>query len=101
VESYSYLVGPYLDGRSPYWPSPLDDVVLSSLHVVRMASDRAEGTVVPSVLAGSVRCAYSCQSGWACLAGLDLSPFPLGVGTEERSWGVARHAVKAEGRGRG
>jgi hypothetical protein len=49
------LVGLYLDDGSPYWPSPLGGVVLSLLRDVGMTSDRTKKTVVPSVLAGSVR----------------------------------------------
>ena len=41
----------------------LGGVVLSELHGTGMVSDRTEVTVVPSVLVGSVRRAYSCQSG--------------------------------------
>jgi hypothetical protein len=46
----------------------LDDVVLSELHGVGVASDQIEVTVVPSGLAGSER-RHSCQSGhaWLCL----------------------------------
>ena len=55
------LIGPYLDGGSLYWSSPLGGVVLSLLHDVEMASDRIEVTAVPSVLAGSVRRACFCQ----------------------------------------
>jgi hypothetical protein len=62
VESYICLVGPYLDGGSPYWPSSLGGVVLSTLRGAGMASNGAEVTVVPSVLAGSVQRACSCQS---------------------------------------
>ena len=41
----------------------LGSVVLSALRGVGVAYDRTEVTAVPSVLAGSVRRAYSCQSG--------------------------------------
>jgi hypothetical protein len=52
--SYICLVGPYLDGGSPYLPPPLDNVVLSLLHNAGMVSDQTEVIVVPSVLVGSV-----------------------------------------------
>jgi hypothetical protein len=42
--------------------SPLCGVVLSGLCGAKMVSDRAEVTVVPLVLAGSVRHVHSCQS---------------------------------------
>ena len=41
---------------------PLCGVVLSMLHDARMASNRTEVTIVPSVLAGSVWHAHSYQS---------------------------------------
>ena len=53
-------------------------------------------TAVPSVLAGSVRRAYSCQSGhvWLCLT----SPrFSLGSGRRRGRESLACHAAKAEG----
>jgi hypothetical protein len=52
---------------------------LSLLRDVRMMSDRIQITVVPSVLAGSVRREQ------ARLARLDLSPFLPRVGTVEWS----------------
>jgi hypothetical protein len=60
VESYIGFVRPYLDDRSPYWPSLLGGVVLSLLHGVGMASYRTEMNVVASVLMGSMRCVCSC-----------------------------------------
>ena len=59
--SYKCLVGPYLDGDSPYLSSPLGSVVFSLLCGVGMASNWTEVTVVPSVLARSVR--RACSSG--------------------------------------
>ena len=84
VESYICLVGPYLDGGSPYWLPPPDDVVLCLLRGVGMASDRAEVTVVSSFLAGSVQGACS-LSKQLRLVGLDLSPPLPEVRMEERS----------------
>ena len=68
VESYMCRVGPYLDGGSPYWPSPLGGVVLFLLRGAGMASDRTEVTVIPSVLARSKWHAYPCQNrhAWLC-----------------------------------
>ena len=67
VESYIYLVKPYLDGGPPYWPSPLSGVVLSMLCGAWMVSNRTEGNFVPSVLAGSVRhaCFYQSKRAWS------------------------------------
>jgi hypothetical protein len=95
VGSYTRLVGLYLDGGSPYRLPLLGGVVLSTSRGAGMASDQVEGTVVPSVLAGSMRRACS-LSQQACLPESDLSPFLPRVGTEERSCDVARCAVKAE-----
>ena len=84
VGSYKRLVRPYLDGGSPYLPSPLGSVVLSLLRSTWMTSDQTEMTTVPLVLTGSVqRACAACLllSEQACLAGLGLScPFPE-VGT--------------------
>ena len=73
----------------------LGGVVLSELHGTGMVSDRTEVTVVPSVLVGSVRRAYSCQSGHIRL-GL-TSPRPsLGSGRCRGRESLARHVAKAE-----
>jgi hypothetical protein len=63
VESYIGLVRPYLDGGSPYWPSPLGVVVLSLLHGAGMASDWTKMSAVPSVLVGSMRRACPVRAG--------------------------------------
>jgi hypothetical protein len=100
MESYIRLVRPYMDSGSLYWPTPWGDVVLSMLHGTWMTSDRTEVTTVPLVLAGSVRCVYSCESRSA----------RLGSTSPHSSWGwgwwrghefLVRHAAKVEGRGHG
>ena len=55
-------IGPYLAGGHRTGRTALGNVVLSELRGAGVASDRIEVTVVPSVLVGSVRRAYSCQS---------------------------------------
>ena len=44
MESYVYLVGPYLDGGLPCQSSPSGGVVLSTLRGTGMASVLTEGT---------------------------------------------------------
>ena len=79
MESYTCLVGLYLDGGPLYWLPPLGGVVLSTLCGVGMMSDRAEGTAIPSVLAGLVRRHDLVRAG--VLGGLDLSRLFQGVRT--------------------
>ena len=60
-------VYPYHRAVSGRWSSyplspPRDSVVLSVWRGTELVSDRAKVTVVPSVLAGSVRCARFCPS---------------------------------------
>jgi hypothetical protein len=61
------LVESYLAGGCCSDLTALGGVVLSELRGVEAAYDQTEVTVVPSVLAGSVRCAYPCQGKHAWL----------------------------------
>ena len=91
-----HLVGSFLDGGSPYGQPPPCGVVLSVLRGVGMVSDRTEVTVVPSIVAGSVQRAKSCQSRHV---GLGLTSPRSSQGS--RWWrgneSLARRAAKAEG----
>jgi hypothetical protein len=90
------LVGPYLDGGSPYWLSPPCGVVLSAQRGAGIASDRTEVTIAPSVLAGLKRRACSWQSRHAWLG--SISPHSLqGSGRWRDCASLARHAAKTEG----
>jgi hypothetical protein len=53
----------------------LDDIVLSMRRGIGTASDRTEVTVVPSVLAGSVWRACSCQGRHVWLGSTSLRSF--------------------------
>jgi hypothetical protein len=96
-----HLVGPYLDGGHRTWPSPPCGVVLSALRGTGMTSNQTEVTVVPLVLAGSVRRAHSCQSRHTWLG--PTSP----RSSQESGWWrgrefLVRRATKSnEGRGHG
>jgi hypothetical protein len=68
VESYIHLLRLYLDDGHHTRSSPPCGVVLFVLHGAGMAFDRTKVTVVPSVLAGSMRHAHSCQSRHARLS---------------------------------
>jgi hypothetical protein len=90
-----------VSGRwAPYRASPLGGVVLFVLRGTRMASDRTEVIVVHSVLTGSVRRAYSCQSKHTWLG--PTSPrSSQGSGRWRGREFLVRHAAKSERRGRG
>jgi hypothetical protein len=94
------LVGPYLDGGSPYYQLLSCGVVLSMLRGTGIASDQTEVTAIPSVLAGSVQRVYSCQSRCAWLG--STSPYSS---KGSRQWRghepLVCRAAKAEGRGCG
>ena len=75
----------------------LDGVVLSELRGAGVASDRTDVTVVPLVLAGSVRRGCSCQSrhAWLCSTSPRSS---YGSGQWRGCVSVMRRGAKAEGR---
>jgi hypothetical protein len=78
----------------------LGGVVLSELRGAGVASDRTEVTAIPSILAGSVQRAYSCQSGHVWL-GLTSSRSSQGSERWRCHVSLVRCVAKAEGRGRG
>ena len=74
----------------------LGSVVLSELHGIGVASDRTEVTIVPSILVGSVQCAYSYESRHIWL-GLTSPSSHQGSGQQRGRESLMHHAAKAEG----
>jgi hypothetical protein len=74
----------------------LGGVVLSKLHGTRVVFDQTKVTTVPSVLAGSVQHAYSCQSEHVSL-GLRSPRSPQGSGWWRGHESFVRRAAKVEG----
>lgn len=84
---------------SPHRPSLLSIVVLSALRGAWMASDRAEGTIVPRSLRG--QCGMTALVRGGALGRARSLPVPPRVETEERLWGIVQRAMKARRRDRG